>query len=263
VAPLAQVPSRENHTAILGRTGAFAAGLQERATDGGVNSTACPFAFVRRSIIASPPSTRTRRLKDQQLYRLDGTEATGAVGSIFRGTVDVSLIREQWHQLVRVAASLRNRTAPAHVILERLAASNSPSDRLAKALTMLGRVVKTTYILRYAHDAELRARVHRQLNRGESRHAPARRLFLANQGAFRVGDYEEMMNKVSALSLLSNAVVVWNSVRYAQSLVALQARSQTAAGSDLSRLWPLANAHVIPSATYHFDRASDGRRPLA
>ena len=69
---------------------------------------------------------------------------------------------------------------------------------------------------RYAHDAELRARIRRQLNRGESHHALARRLFFANQGTFRVGDRHEIMNKVTALSVLSNAVLVWNSVRFAE-----------------------------------------------
>jgi TnpA family transposase len=42
---------------------------------------------------------------------------------------------------------------------------------------MLGRAVKTTYILRYLHDGALRDRVHLQLNCGESRHELARRLF--------------------------------------------------------------------------------------
>jgi len=32
---------------------------------------------------------------------------------LFRGTVDLALIAEQWDQLVRIAASLRDRTAPA------------------------------------------------------------------------------------------------------------------------------------------------------
>jgi TnpA family transposase len=58
--------------------------------------------------------------------------------------VDTNLIREQWDQLMRVAASLKNRVCPAHVVVQRLA-NSSPSDRLAKALTMLGRVVKTIY----------------------------------------------------------------------------------------------------------------------
>jgi len=69
------------------------------------------------------------------------------------------------------------------------------------------------HIFQYAQDAELGARIRRQLNRDESRHALARRLFFANQGTFRVGDRDEIMNKVTALSLLSNAVLVWNSVR--------------------------------------------------
>ena len=42
------------------------------------------------------------------------------------------LIPEQWDQLVRVGASLRHRTALAHVVLDRLAGS-SPSGRLSKA----------------------------------------------------------------------------------------------------------------------------------
>jgi TnpA family transposase len=86
---------------------------------------------------------RLADLKDQQLYRLD--RGATRLGSIFRGAVDVALIAEQWDQLVRVAASLRNRTTPAHVVLDWLAANSS--DRLAKALTRLGRVVKTIRLM--------------------------------------------------------------------------------------------------------------------
>jgi TnpA family transposase len=71
---------------------------------------------------------RLKDLRDQQLYRLDRSTAYGDLDSVFRGAVDVALIAEQWDPLVRVAASLRNRTAPAHVVLDRLAAS-STSDR--------------------------------------------------------------------------------------------------------------------------------------
>jgi TnpA family transposase len=72
---------------------------------------------------------------------------------------------------------------------------------VAKALTTLGRIVKTIYILRYIHEEGLRRRVQLQLNRGESRHALARWLFFANRGEFRSGDYEEIMHKGSCLSL--------------------------------------------------------------
>jgi hypothetical protein len=52
----------------------------------------------------------------QQLYRVDRSSSYGAIDTLFRGTVDVALIRKQWDQLVRVSSSLRNRTAPSHVI---------------------------------------------------------------------------------------------------------------------------------------------------
>jgi TnpA family transposase len=40
----------------------------------------------------------------------------------------------------------------------------------------------------------------------------ARWLFFGNRAEFRSGDCEEIMNKASCLSLLSNAVLVWNTL---------------------------------------------------
>jgi TnpA family transposase len=189
----------------------------------------------------------------QMFYKLDRTKHYGRLDAIFQGTIDVGLIREQWDQLVRVAASLRNRTAPAHIILTRLA-SSAPSDRLAKALTALGQALKTLYLLRYIQDEPLRSRMQLQLNRGEGRHQLARRLFFANQGAFQTGDYEEIMNKATCLSLLSNAVLVWNTVHMTRIMQQLRANGETILDEELSRISPLAFAHVIPNGTYFTQR---------
>jgi hypothetical protein len=43
------------------------------------------------------------------------------------------------------------------------------------------------------------------------------------RGGFRSGDYEEVMNKASCLSLLSNAVLVWNTVHIARIVDQLRA----------------------------------------
>ncbi len=52
-----------------------------------------------------------------------------------------------------------------------------------------------------------------ELNRGESR-PTSRAAFSSRTAALSAGgDYAEIMNKVSALSVLSNAVLVWNTVR--------------------------------------------------
>ena len=122
---------------------------------------------------------------------------------------------------MRVAASLKNRVCPAHVVVQR--ANSSPSDRLAKALTMLGRVVKTIYILKYFSEEDLRHRVQLQLNRREHRHGLAGWIFFADQGEFRTGNYHEIMNKASCLNLVSNAILVWNTLQIARIVETLRA----------------------------------------
>jgi len=77
-------------------------------------------------------------------------------------------------------------------------------------------------------------------------------LFFANRGEFRTGDAEEIMNKASCLSLLSNAVLVWNTLRIAEIINQLRAAGHEIADQDLARVSPIMHRHVIPNGTYHF-----------
>src|SRR5262249_20415043 len=99
--------------------------------------------------------------------KMDRQADNGCLNPLFHGVADTHLLREQWDSLVRVSASLKNRTAPANVIVQRLANASS-SDRVPGALPPLGRLVKTIFVLRYLSDPELRYRVQLQLNRGQA-----------------------------------------------------------------------------------------------
>ena len=114
----------------------------------------------------------------------------------------------------------------------------------------MGRLAKTVHILRYLHEEPLRRLVQLQLNRGEFRHTLAKWLFFANQGAFRTGDYEEIMNKASCLSLLSNAVLVWNTVQIERIVGQLRATGNIVLDEDLSRVSPLFRRHITPNGSY-------------
>jgi TnpA family transposase len=192
---------------------------------------------------------RLKDLPDQVLSRIDRETDYGALQPLLRGSINLALILEQWDQLVRLAASLKDRLTPAHVVMQRLANANA-SDRLAGALSQLGRLMKTVHILRYIQEEPLRDAIQLQLNRGEFRHILAKSLFFANQGGFRSGDYEEVMNKASCLSLLSNAVLVWNTVHIAGIVDQLRAAGQEVKDADLARVSPLPHAHVIPNGSY-------------
>jgi hypothetical protein len=79
---------------------------------------------------------------------------------------------------------------------------------------------------------------------------------------FRTGEVDELMNKVSALSLRSNAVLVWNTIRIAEIIVSLEGTSgQAVAVADLSRVSPPHNAGLLVSGRYNF-RPGDVARPV-
>jgi TnpA family transposase len=192
---------------------------------------------------------RLKDLPDQVLSRIDRDASYGALQPLLRGRINIDLILEQWDELVRLAASLKDRLTPAQVVMQRLADA-SAANRLAGALTQLGRLMKTIHILRYIQDQPLRDAIQLQLNRGEFRHILAKSLFFANWGRFRSGDYEEVMNKASSLSLLSNAVLVWNTVHIAGIVDQLRAAGQEVKDADLARVSPLTHAHVVANGSY-------------
>ena|SRR5688572_16181567 len=126
------------------------------------------------------------------------------------------------------------------------------TEHLAKALLHLGQLVRTIYLLRYFHDPALRQQVRTQLNRGEARQDLAQRLFFADQGMFRSGDYYQMMNRASCLSLLSNAVLVYNTLRIGRVLERAKTQGQEFSPEAIAHVSPLVRRHVIVNGTYDF-----------
>lgn len=195
---------------------------------------------------------RIRDLKDQQLYRIERNVDYGIFTPCLNKTADLDIVEEQWDAMIHVAQSLSEKTAPANIIVQRLT-NNFPSDRLSKAFTNLGRIIKTEYILRYITDNDLRRTVQLQLNKGEYRHKLPRWIFFANQGEFTTGDYEEIMNKASALSLVSNAILYWNTSRISDIVDGLRKQGETVDDDTLKHISLLPYKHVLPNGTYFIE----------
>ena len=138
------------------------------------------------------------------------------------------------------------------MIVQRLT-NSFPSDRLSKAFTNLGRIIKTPYILRYLTDRELRQTVQLQLNKGEYRHKLPRRIFCADQGEFTTGDYEEIMHKASCLSLVSNAILYWNTMKINDIVENLRAQGEEIDKETLSHISLLPFRHVVPNGMYFIE----------
>lgn len=81
---------------------------------------------------------------------------------------------------------------------------------LQQVLQEVGRIAKTLHILEYVDDPLLRRRVLVGLNKGENLHSLARDIAFGRQGRFHDRGYEAQLNRASALSLVINAIAVWN-----------------------------------------------------
>src|SRR5262245_51078935 len=91
-----------------------------------------------------------------------------------------------------------------------------------------------------------------------------RRIFFADQGESMTGDYEEIMNKASSLSLVSNAILYWNTRKIAVIVDTLRQHGAEIANDTLSHISLLPFKHVVPSGTYFIDEVdqNDSQEPV-
>jgi TnpA family transposase len=82
-------------------------------------------------------------------------------------------------------------------------------------------------------------------------------IFFAEQGEFTTGDYEEIMNKASCLSLVSNAILFWNTIKINEILEKLKAQGEIIEDETLSHISLLPFKHVLPNGTYFIDEEED------
>ena len=130
-----------------------------------------------------------------------------------------------------------------------------PRHRLSKAITNLGRIIKTNTSCAISPTPKLRRTVQLQLNKGEYRHKLPRRIFFADQEEFTTGDYEEIMNKASSLSLVSNAILYWNTRKITDIVDNLRQHGAEIANDTLAHISLLPFKHVVPNGTYFIDEA--------
>jgi TnpA family transposase len=144
--------------------------------------------------------------------------------------------------------------------------ASSRQSTLAKALHEYGRLIRTIYVCRYLADEELRRRVRRQLNKGESLHALRRDLFFAHQGHVRRRHLDDQIDQALCLTLVTNAAVLWTTTYLADALDALRDEGFAVTDEATAHLTPVQHDHINFYGTYSFDidaeLCREGHRPL-
>ncbi|MCB0094068.1 MAG: Tn3 family transposase [Caldilineaceae bacterium] len=186
-------------------------------------------------------------------WRIDKDADYGILNDLARGQIKTHRIEQHWEDMMRIAGSLKLGTIQASELIRSLLRSERPSG-LAQAIIEAGRVNKTIYLLNYVDDEDYRRRILTQLNRGEGRHAVARAICHGQRGEIRKRYREGQEDQLGALGLVTNAVVLWNTI-YMQAALAHLRLSKTINDEDEARLSPLLYRHINVLGHYSFTLA--------
>ena len=210
-------------------------------------------------------SPRLADAGEASFWRLDMQADYGALNDIARHRARTDRIRQHWDDMLRIAGSLKLGTVHASELVRSLLQSERPSS-LAQAIIDLGRINKTIYLLNYIDDEDYRRRILTQLNRGEGRHKVARTICHGKRGEIRKAYREGQEDQLGALGLVTNAVVLWNTIYLQAALEHLQSEGMEIAPEDRARLSPLQHKHIHVLGRHSFalaDPIASGKlRPL-
>jgi TnpA family transposase len=194
---------------------------------------------------------RFRDLPDQTLYRARKGADYGILAPTLKKDIRDQLIVEHWDDLNRIAASLKDGLIRPSILVSKLQ-SMQRQNPLQQALQEVGRIAKTLHILEYVDDPALRRRVLVGLNKGEHLHSLARDIAFGRQGRFHDRGYEAQLNRASALSVVINAIAVWNTRYFEQAQMALARQGVPVPEQIWHHLSTLQWAHIHLNGSYHF-----------
>jgi TnpA family transposase len=236
--------------------------IREHYTDTG-GSTDHVFALA--ALLGFKFAPRISSSLDKNLYTYQPIGDQGVLNSLIASPVRAKYIVEHWEEMQRVASSIRHGSVSASLLMRRLRAY-SRQNRLATALTELGKLERTSFLLDYFQDEALRRRILIGLNKGEALHALARQLFSGKHGELWDRAFEDQMHRASCLHLIMAAIAAWNAVYLSQAVEELKKRGETVPEEYLPHITPLGWEHINLIGQYSFThqsaRSLDNLRPL-
>ena len=206
-------------------------------------------------------SPRLRDLADQQLYRTSQLkmDAYPQLKEHLSGVINKKRILPYWDEMLRLVGSLKLGWVTASLIVQKLQAFPRKHP-LTRALQEYGRLIKTLHILRWYDDESNRRRLNRQLNKGEALHMLRSHLRYGDHGEVRGKQDEQLQQQVGCLNLVTNAVILWNTVYIEKVVQQLRNEGHSIDDEDLKQIWPTRYAHINVYGRYHFNEEDIGKK---
>lgn len=173
--------------------------------------------------------------------------------------INWALIIRQYDEMVKYATALRLGTADAEAILKRFTRLNIQHPTY-KALSELGRAIKTIFLCSYLTHEEVRREIQEGLNVVENWNSANSFIFYGKRGEVSTNDVDAQEVAILSMHLLQSCLVYVNTLMI-QQMLAEPTWQQRMTEADWRGLTPLFCGHVNPYGMFDLDMET--RIPLA
>lgn len=194
---------------------------------------------------------RLADMGDARFWRINKEAHYGPLNNLARHKANAGKIHNNWDDFLRLAGSLKFGLVHPYNLIRTLQKGDKTTE-LQKGLENLGRIIKTIYMLNIMDDPAFRRRVLAQLNIHEGRHKLARTTFHGRRGQLRKRYREGQEDQLGALGLVTNALVLWNTLYMNAALDHLRSQGIDVRPEDVKRLKPFLRKHINFLGRYSF-----------
>lgn len=193
-----------------------------------------------------------RNLSERKLYLPSAVKAPESLERVRTDSASARKVKKGWDALLRLIASIRRGKLSAKEALERLG-SAAGGDELHGAADELGKMLRTILLCDFFTKPEFRRELRTLLNRGESVHQLQRAVHHGRVGHHRGRRREELVAISGANTLLTNAIIAWNTMKMQEVADDWEARKHRIEKHWLRRMGPGHFAHINFKGTIAFN----------
>ena len=209
-------------------------------------------AAALAKIIGFDLCPRQHDMREQWIHVPRGWPKVPALEPVLRRDIDLALIASELDNMFRVAASIKEGYTSATYMIERLGAA-ARGSQLHRALNQFGQLWMSVYHCDYAAQPPFRRSVNRWLGRGESVHQLERAIHAGPIRADRGRRRDELVLISGALTLLTNAVIAYNTWKLHDVVERRRAVGPRVPSDDiLAHIAPIGFSHINFRGTYRF-----------
>ena len=210
-------------------------------------------AFAFSYLLGFNLMPRLKNIAKQKLYIPDIGLANNFqnLSPILTRPINWELIAQQYDQMVQYTTALKQGTADPEAILRRFTKGNITHPTY-RALSELGKAIKTIFLCEYLEKEELRREIHEGLNVVENWNSANSFIFFGKGGEVATNRLEDQELSVLSLHLVQICLVYVNTLMI-QQIVSAEEWKHVLTQEDYRALSPLIYAHVNPYGVFELN----------